>query len=136
MTINEADVTDNMIIRCDFFLDANHTNRVTTAFASIDDTQDPEYLYISLNGSNADFSGQLSPGEQCEVQAWVATMEDRTAINTAYTNFSVQFYDGQQQPITGTVPIMSTSNNKGSVTITYDFVASCGYKINGIVTAQ
>ena len=136
VTINEADVTDNMIIRCDFFLDANHTNRVTTAFASIDDTQDPEYLYISLNGSNADFSGQLSPGEQCEVQAWVATMEDRTAINTAYTNFSVQFYDGQQQPITGTVPIMSTSNNKGSVTITYDFVASCGYRINGIVTAQ
>ena len=136
VTINEADVTDNLVFRCDFFLDAAHTNRVTTAFASIDDTQDPEYLYISLNGSNADYSGQLSPGDSCDVKAWVATMEDATAINTAYTSFSVKFYDGDQNEITGTQPIMSTSNNQGTVTIPYDFVASNGYKIFGIVSAS
>lgn len=136
LTVSEADVTDNIIIRCDFFLDANHTNRVATAFASIDDTQDPEYLYVSLNNGNADFSGQLYQGESCEVTAWVATMADSTAINSNYTNFSVQFFDGQQKEITGSVPIMTTSSNKGSVTISYDFIANHGYKIFGIVTAS
>lgn len=136
ITINEADVTDNVIIRCDFYTDANYTNRVTTAFASIDDTQDPEYFYVSFNGSNSDFSGQLNPGESVEVTVWVATMEDRTAIDTRYTNFSVKFYDGNQTEITNGAPTMTSSANKGKVTITYDFVASHGYKVGGFVTAS
>lgn len=134
-TVNEADVTDNLIIRCDFFTDSNYANRVTTAFASIDDTQDPEFLYISLNGSNSDFSGQLSPGESCTVTAWVAAMEDSTDINTGYTNFSCRLYDGQQNEISSG-PTMTTSNNRGTMTIPYDFVAQNGYKVNGIVTAS
>lgn len=137
VTVNETEVTDNLILRCDFFRDVSHANRVTTAFASIDDTQDPEYLYISLNGNNSDFSGQLSPGESCEVTAWVATMEDSTAINTDYSTFTVTLYDGQQNEITtGSIPTMSSANHKGSMTIPYDFVANNGYKINGFVSAS
>lgn len=136
LVINEADVTDNIIIRCDFFTDPAHTNRVTSAFASIDDTQDPEYLYVSLNGSNSDFSGQLSPGDSCTVTAWVATMDDSTAINSAYTNFQCKLFDGNQQEITSGAPTMTTNQSKGTLILTYDFVASKGYKINGIVTAS
>lgn len=135
MTFTEAQVVDNMVIRVDFFTDSAHTNKVTSAFASIDDTQDPEYLYISMNGSNSDFSGQLSPGESVTVTAWVATMEDSTAINNNYTNFSLKLYNGNQGEISGG-PSMTTSNHKGTVNITYDFVAQNGYKIMGIVTAQ
>lgn len=135
ITIAEGDVTDNLVIRCDFYTDANYTNRVTSAFASIDDTQDPEYLYVSFNGTNADFSGQLNPGESVEITVWVATMEDRTAVNTGYTAFSVRWYDGNQAEITTGAPSMTVSNNKGKVTLPYNFVASHGYKVSGIVTA-
>ncbi len=135
LTFTESDVTDNLVIRVDFFTDSAHTNKVTSAFASIDDTQDPEYLYISMNGSNSDFSGQLSPGESVIVTAWVATMEDSTAINTAYNTFGLKLYNGNQGEISGG-PSMTVTNHKGSVTIGYDFVAQNGYKIMGIVTAQ
>ncbi len=135
LTVNEGDVTDNMIVRCDFFTDSSFATRVTTAFASIDDTQDPEYLYISLNGSDSDFSGQLSPGEQCTVTAWVATMEDSTAINTNYSVFTCKLYDGQQNEITSG-PTMTTTDSRGTIILPYDFVAQNGYKVNGIVTAQ
>lgn len=136
VTINEADVTDNMILRCDFFLDAAMQNRVTTAFASIDDTTDPEYLYVSFNGSDGDTSGQLDTGETCTVTMWVATMEDPTAINTAYSNFSVQFFDGNQQQITGSLPTITVNNHKATMDVSYQFIAEHGYKLNCIVTAQ
>lgn len=136
LTVTEAQVTDNMVIRCDFFTDSACTNKVTTAFASIDDTQDPEYLYISLNNKNSDFSGQLSPGESCTVTMWVATMEDSTAINNNYTQFAIRFYDGTQAEIGSGTPGVTVSNHKGTCTITYDFIAQHGYKIVGIVTAQ
>lgn len=136
ITVTQEQVTDNLVLRCDFFTDSAHTNRVTSAFASVDDALDPEYLYISLNGKNGDFSGQLSAGESCTVTMWVATMEDSTAINKGYTQFSVRFYDGMQAEITSGTPAVSTSNNKGTCTITYDFVAQHSYKIVGIVTAQ
>lgn len=136
LAINEVDVTDNLMVRCDFFTDSSFNNRVATAFSSIDDTQDPEYLYISLNAADADFSGQLAPGESCTVTMWVATMEDSTAINTGYTSFAVHFYDGQQNEISGSVPSVSVSNNRGTMTIPYSFIAEHGYKIEGIVTAS
>lgn len=69
--------------------------------------------------------------------AWVATMEDSTAINTDYSTFTVTLYDGQQNEITtGSIPTMSSANHKGSMTIPYDFVANNGYKINGFVSAS
>lgn len=136
LTVTESQVTDNMVIRCDFYTDSAYNNKVTTAFASIDDTQDPEYLYVSMNGSNSDFSGQLSPGESCVVSMWVATMDDSTDINTGYTQFAVKFYDGNQAEIASGTPGVTVNNHKGQTTITYDFVAQHGYKIVGIVTAQ
>lgn len=137
LVVNEGDVIDNMIVRCDFFTDAGFTNRVTTAFASVDDTQDPEFLYLSLNNANNDFSGQLSPGESCTVTAWMATMEDSTAINTQYTSFTCKLFDGDQNEVTSAsgAPSMVSANNKGTMTIPYNFVAAHGYKIAGIVTA-
>ncbi len=136
ITVNETEVTDNLIVRCEFYSDSAYTNRVAVAFASVDDTQDPEYLYISLNGSNSDYSGQLSPGDSCEVTMWVATMEDSSAINTAYTSFTVRYYDGMQNEITTSLPVITVANNKGKLTIPYNFVAENGYKINGMVTAS
>lgn len=140
ITVNETDVVDNLVVRCDFYLDAAHTNRVCTAFASIDDTTDPEYLYVTLDGSNSDYSGQLSEGESCTVTAWVATMEDATAVNTSYSQFTCRFTDGAQNEITtaddSAMPSMLTNNHRGEVVIDYEFVKRHGYKISGIVTAQ
>lgn len=136
LTVNEADVTDNLVVRCDFYTDSDYTNRVTTAFASIDDTQDPEYLYVSFNGTNSDFSGQLNPGESVEITAWVATMESSTSIDRSYSSFVVRWYDGNQNEITTGAPSMTSADNKGKVTLPYNFVASNGYKVSGIVTAS
>ena len=131
-----ADFVDNLMVRCDFYTDAGFNNRVATAFSSIDDTQDPEYLYISMNANNADFSGQLAPGETCTVTMWVATMEDSTNINTQYTSFVLHLYDGDQNEITSGVPSVSVNDNKGTAQFPYDLVARCGYKVFGIVTAS
>ena len=136
LAVNEADVTDNLMVRCDFFTDSAFSNRVATAFSSIDDTQDPEYLYISLNAADADFSGQLASGETCTVTMWVATMDDSTAINTQYTSFAVHFYDGDQNEITSNVPSVTVQNNKGTMQVPYSFIAANGYKVTGIVTAS
>ena len=105
IAINEGNVTDNIIIRCDFFTDPAHTNRVT-----------PLSLLSTI--------------------LRVATMEDSTAINSSYTNFQCKFFDGNQQEITSGAPSMTSSQSKGTLVLTYDFVASKGYKINGIVTAS
>lgn len=133
ITITADQVTDNLVVRCDFY---TNSNKVTTAFASIDDTQDPQFLYVSMDGSNSDYSGQLSPGEKCTITMWVATMDDITAIDSAYSDFSVKFYDGNQSEIISGTPAVSTKDNKGTCEITYDFVAEHGYKITGIVTAS
>lgn len=134
--INEADVTDNMMVRCDFYTDSAYTSRVATAFASIDDTQDPEFLYISFDGVNSDYNGQLAPGDSCEVSMWVATMDDNTAINSAYSNFDIRFYDSAGEEITENTPPVSVNNSVGSVTISYDFVSAHKGQITGIVSAS
>jgi hypothetical protein len=48
----------------------------------------------------------------------------------------VQFYDGNQQEITTVLPTITVANNKATMDVTYQFIATNGYKINGIVTAQ
>lgn len=140
VTIKETDVTDNMIVRCEFYeskQDADSGNScLAVAFASIDDMQDPEVMYISYDGKNKDFSGMLHPGEEVTVKAWVATANDPNDVNKRYNKFELSLYDGNNQPVTSNVPAVTISQGKASVTITHNFIESIGNMLTGIVRAS
>ncbi len=131
-------VVDNLVLRCDFFSDSGYINRIATAFVSVDDTQDPEFLYISFNNGSSDYSGQVSPGETVTINAWVATMDDPTAINAGYTTFVLTLYDGQQEAIPSSAsgyPTVTVTDHKAAFQIPYDFIAAHGDKISGCIDA-
>lgn len=151
-TFTASEVTDNLVVRVDFFTDSECKTRVTTAFASIDDTHDPEFLYVSLDGKNSDYSLQLNEGESCTVKTWVATMEDSSAINKSYSTFTFALYNGAQT-LTATITNASGGSttakiddnntvelkydsNAATVTFTYANIVAMGYKLNGIVSAS
>lgn len=136
VTITGQEVTDNLIIRCDFYLDDKYKNIVSTAFASIDDTQDEESLYISYDNANSDYSGYVAEGETIEVSMWVATREDPNAIKTNYNNFSADFYNGRNEEITSSLPVISVSGHRGSMSVTHGFVTSNYGKVFGFIYAS
>lgn len=136
--VDDEAVTDNLVLRCDFYTDSRKRDqdRVTTAFASVDDAQDPEYLFISLDGKTGDYSGQLYEGETVDVEMWVATLEAPTTPDTKWTNFAIAVYNGKQELVTEGVPTVTVTSNKGKATFSYQFlVNNCGGKCTGIVTA-
>lgn len=136
--VDDEAVTDNLILRCDFYTNSQKRDqdRVTTAFASIDDAQDPEYLFISLDGKTGDYSGQLYEGESVDVEMWVATLEAPTTPDTKWTNFAIAVYNGKQELVTSGVPAVTVTNSKGKATFGFAFLdETCGGKCTGIVTA-
>lgn len=136
--VDDEGVTDNLILRCDFYINSQKRDqdRVTTAFASIDDAQDPEYLFISLDGKTGDYSGQLYEGEEVDVEMWVATLDAPTTPDTKWTNFAIAVYNGKQELVTEGVPSVTVNDSKGVATFGFAFIdETCGGKCVGIVTA-
>lgn len=105
--ITEANVVDHATIRCDFYSGAE---KKYTAYASVDDMQDPEFMYIQYNGNNGNASS-LRVGETAEFHIWVGT---RTSpeVQQGWT-FKVKLIDGDGIPIGGsddtTVPPRNSS---------------------------
>lgn len=73
--VSESQVTDHATVRCEFF--DSSSNKLGTAFAYIDDMQDPEYMYIQYNGNNGN-AASLRNGDTATFQIWVGTREDPT----------------------------------------------------------
>lgn len=162
--VGEADVVDHAVIRCEFY-DSNN-NLLDTAYASVDDMQDPEFMYIQYNGSNGN-AASLRKNESVAFSIWVGRREDPNVLGgtstPVYNSYKVQLLDGSGATIGGTndqsrssipnstIPDASNVDNPNgyrvlpisagvaSITIPYEVVASATYgkkNLTGIILAQ
>jgi len=147
--VGESQVVDHATVRCEFY-DASN-NLLYTAYAGIDDMQDPEFMYIQYNGNNGN-AASLRKGETASFQIWVGTREDAAVLGGAstpkYPIIKVQLLNGSGNVITDTglataIPdpdsngwrTLPMSGGKGSITPHYDTVNGKGKNITGIVIA-
>ena len=148
--VTESQVVDHATVRCEFY-DANN-NLLYTAYAGIDDMQDPEFMYIQYNGNNGN-AASLRRGETASFQIWVGTREDPSVLggasNPTYPIIKVLLLDGNGSVITASglatnIPdpdsngyrTLPMSGGKGSITPHYDTVNGAGKKnLTGIVIA-
>lgn len=152
ITITESDVTDYLVIRCDIYVVIDGTTTlVYSAYGSIDDQQDPEYMWIKYNGANGN-SASLRSGESVTFSICVGTAEDDTP-KTAWTVFKVKFLDSEGNIVTSTsgaasdsafritpsdgFRTLSTSSGVATAKIYYnDVVNLCKKGLTGIVIAS
>ena len=150
--VTEANVVDHATIRCEFY---KGSNLLYTAYASVDDMQDPEFMYVQYNGNNGN-AASLRKGETASFQIWVGTRTDPTPIggttNPTYNTIKVKLLDGDGQVITASglatnipdIPDGATdgyrtlpmSGGKATITPHYDTVNGVGKKnLTGIIVA-
>lgn len=148
--VTEANVVDHATIRCEFY---KGSSLLYTAYASVDDMQDPEFMYIQYNGNNGN-AASLRKGETASFQIWVGTRTDPTPIGgtstPTYNHCKVKLLDGSGAPIIGSslataIPASDSegwrdltsliSGGKFPLTPHYNTVAANGKNITGIVVA-
>lgn len=150
LSVTEAMVTDYAVLRCEFYMTINGVNtKVYTAYATVDDTQDPEFMWITHNGQNGS-AASLKDGESVTFSIWVGKADDPTYKDTRWSTFKAKFIDSTGSVIysalanfaaisgTGdgyrTLPV---SSNVATAVITYDDVFTKAKKgLTGYVLAQ
>lgn len=100
--VSAADVVDYVMVRCEFYVTVDGVpTRVYTAYAGVDDTSDPEYIWITYNGQTGN-SASLREGQQVDYKAWVGKADDPTYRDTRFTSFKVKLTDSTGSVITTT----------------------------------
>jgi hypothetical protein len=147
--VNESQVVDHATVRCEFY-DASN-NLKYTAYAGIDDMQDPEYMYIQYNGNNGN-AASLRKGDTASFQIWVGKRDDAGVLGGSstptYPIIKVKLLDGDGNLITASglatnIPdpdangyrTLPMSGGKGTITPNYATVNAYGKNITGIVIA-
>ena len=148
ITVTGANVVDNAIVRCDFYVTADGTDTlVATEYASIDDLQDPEMMYIQYAGQNGN-AASLRKGQTAAFDIWIGKNNDPT-VDTSFAYFQAKLLNGSGQVITGSLsgipdvvsdgwrplPIDGTTH-KARISITYDVVDTNGKNITGLLRAS
>lgn len=160
LSVSEADVTDHAIAGCQFVKDSG-TNNVYTAYAGIDDMQDPEYMYIQ-NGTNANAqsngnAASLRNGETAWFTVWIGT-RDNPAVKSDWqtATYKVQLLNSDGAIIGGgSVNYIPAADSEGYRTVEkyasdysteslrykahfglhYDVVRTHGKNVTGIIIA-
>ena len=148
LTVTDAQVVDYVMVRCEFYVTVEGVaSRVYTAYAGIDDTQDPEYMWIRYNGANGN-SASLREGESVVFSAWVGKADDPTYKYTQYTSFKVKLFDSDKNVITGSVSgfndpdaegyrTLSVASSVATWTVTYAVAFTTAKKgLSGIIIAS
>lgn len=117
VSIGLSDVTDYLVLRCDFYDKNDAETPVTSAFYEVDDMTDDERMYIanssSGNQGTANKSGVfLRSGENVTFTAWMGKNTSSTTIDTRYLYFYCKLYDNKNNVITANA---GPSANKGVV---------------------
>lgn len=150
LTLTADDVTDNVTVRCDYYVDGGLK---CSAFTEVDDAQDDDEMQITHPGGTNNAS--LRSGQSVKFTIWMCSKTDQTKVKTAYTTFKVKLLNSAGVTSTaslgGTVDANGykdiTQNNvtvvgstvaakAGQVEIDYDTAHSLGDSISGVVVAQ
>lgn len=146
LTLNEADVVDNAIIKL-VFKSKSDSHVLCTEYANVDDLQDPEYMYIQYNSANGQ-TATLRKGEQVTFEIWVGRVDNPAVIQT-YNTFKIKLLDGDGGVINGVISGIPNADSQGwrkytntskvSITITYETASSSSLgkkNITGIIVAE
>ena len=156
--LNEADVTDFTVVRCDFKIDGNV---VYSALITINDAQDPDMLYV-MYGNDSVYDGtpaSLHSGQSVKFKFWVATSTNHkdTNKNSQYSTYQLMLLKCDGTTLRNWVTLSATEVNidsygmkvksenitvdgvtlKGGVcTVPYRSVVENGGMITGIIKVQ
>lgn len=146
LVVKEGAVVDYATVKCVF---SYRDTEVYTAYVGIDDTQDPEYMYIQYAGQNGN-AASLRAGDSVTFSIWVGTADDAT-VNTSWTTFKVKFLDAYGVVITESLTsysatiadadsdgyrLMTTSQGVATITIPYALANDKGKAITGLILAS
>lgn len=152
VSVTGADIVDNAVIQCDFYITNDGSDSlVATAYANIDDMQDPEMMYIQYNGANGN-AASLRKGQSATFDIWIGT-NDNPTVDTTYAYFQVKLVDGSGNVITasysseGIPDVVSGSGGwrnltvdsttfKARLALPYDVVNANGKNITGLLRAS
>lgn len=144
--VTETQVVDHATIKCEFY---TGTTLRCSAFAGVDDMQDPEFMYIQYNGANGN-AASLRSGDTVTFYIWVGTREDASVIggpdNPTFSVFKARLLDGDGTEITGhlvDIPDrgadglrqLSVSGGKASIKVNYSVVSDHKKNLTGIIIA-
>ena len=138
--VTEASVVDHATLRCEFY---KGDNLLYTAYASVDDMQDPEFMYIQYNGNNGN-AASLRKNEVAELKIWVGTRTDSNILggkdNPTYPIIKIRILDGDGIPLGGDDDT-STPKRNGSYAGTTKGGQPYGYipavdNVGGVYDAQ
>ena len=148
--VKESDVVDHATIRCEFYKGGE---LLDTAYANVDDMQDPEFMYIQYEGNNGN-AASLRNGETAHFSIWVGRRDDPAVLGGSSTptfnHLKVKLLNGAGSPIIGGslatgIPASDQegwrdlssliSDGKFPLTPHYDTVAANGKNITGILVA-
>ena len=122
LTLTEADIVDNVTVRCDFYDKASpQPNYLCSAYQEVDDKVDDDYMYIShpTGQSNAN----LRKGEHVTFTIYMGSWKNPSEVKSAYTNFKVKLLSSASQVITNQLSTILDPNddpyNPGSITDGY-----------------
>lgn len=150
-SVSGADVVDSAIIECNFYVTTDGVEEnVATAYASIDDMQDNEFMYIQYNGANGNAASLRKGGNPATFDIWIGKTNDPT-VDQSYAYFQVKLLNGSGAVITTDYTSQGIANpdangwrnlqvsnvtHKASLSITYDIVAANQKNITGLLRAS
>lgn len=141
-TVTEGQIVDHAMVRCDFI--NNGGSVVYSAYASIDDVQDPQFMYIQYAGNNGN-AASLRKGETAEFVIWVGKRNDAT-VDKAYNTFKVKVINAEGVVNTKALNgfgdadsdgfrTLLVTDGKAKVDVPYDTVVALGKNMTGLVYA-
>ena len=148
LTVVEEDITDYATVKCIF---TSGGSVVWTEYIGIDDTTDPEFMYIQQSTGDGN-AASLRDGQSVTFRIWVNRMDDPSLDpDSPWEIFKVLLLNSTGQPYTGsitglpvdqdgyrdiTVTEGGESQKYGEITITYQLVTNLGKSLTGIVRAE
>lgn len=155
LTITDSMVVDYVMVRCEFYMLVNNVETlVYTAYAGVDDTQDPEYMWIRYNGANGN-TASLRKDESVTFSAWVGVADNPSEKNTDFGYFYVKLFNSNKELLLGTIDgftdpvstdsssamygyrVLQVSSAVASWTVTYAVGYNIGLKgLTGIILAS
>lgn len=128
--ITENDIVDSATVKCEFIRSGNVEY---TAYVTIDDMQDPEYMYIQYNGNNGN-AASLRKDESVTFSVWIGKTDDPT-VDASWTTFKLKLLDGDATTITAEMTDCPPADASGLRNLTVvSGVASFSLHYDDVVT--
>lgn len=134
ITLTRSDVTDNAIVECTFSYTVDGTTLTYTAYESVDDQADQEYLYIQYDGSTSN-AAALHKNQSITFKFWVGKQTD-SAVDTNYTVFKALLKDREGTVVSSTIEDVPAADGNGwrTLPVGSDGKASLTLNYNTIYT--